>query len=101
MIQRRLFDSEREELLKVRGMKLSAEKNAEDLELVRAAAEMVYRRDGSSDIERARRYLKDKGIKIVSGNWMGSVFRGWIPTGRFVKARHKGGHNRLVRVWTK
>lgn len=100
--QGRLFGTELhvEEAEKKRGMEVSAAKSAEWLRLARLAAGVVAQMDGTADIERVRMNLSDRP-DIIWGNWAGSVFTTgeWVPTGDFVKARHKGGHCRMVRVW--
>ncbi len=100
MIQATL-DFDREEAAKERGIRLAAEKNGDLLSLARRIARIIAFEDGTVDIDRVRRRLEISGVRFEPGNWMGAVFKGneWRATGRFVKASHEGGHNRLIRVW--
>lgn len=88
------------EELKKRGMAVSAAKNAEYLAEARAVARTILHRDGTVDVARVRDELRGTGV--VWGNWAGSIFKeaGWVPTGRWIKARHAKGHARMVREWT-
>jgi len=83
------------------GKRQAAERNPDWLALFRGAARHICRRDGDADIERCRELVTAWGYHYPPGNWMGSVFRGWKDTGRRIRARHKGGRAREVRVWTR
>ena len=105
--QARLFDTDREELARERGMARSAERHASILEQAREAALHVAQNRARAGqpahctIEDVRQRLDDQGVEFTAGNWMGSVFRGrrWVFTGQWAKASHEGSHSRMVRVW--
>ena len=83
-----------------RGMALAAAKNNGQLEVVRGVAIELGANGWPMSIEDVREQCARRGLKIVWGNWAGSVFKGgpWVPVG-YVQARHKGSHARVVRVW--
>jgi hypothetical protein len=106
MKQEELFPREargtREELAKERGMAFGAQNHIAKIEWCRDAAREHARRWGIVTIEDVREIYETRtGRKFPAGNWVGSVFKSseFVPTGRMVKAQHKGSHARLVREW--
>lgn len=93
---------EREIRERDKGMARAAAANDDSLALARRAAQAVaLRGDGTADVERVREDLENRGFHLPWGNWTGALFRTpeWEFTGRWIKARHEGGHARPVRVW--
>ena len=84
-----------------RGMELAADLGESHLETCRALARMIARkRNGYCSIVEVREAAGWKGLDIVWGNWVGSIFKEacWKPAG-FQPTKHKGSHARVVRVW--
>lgn len=88
---------------KHRGMKGSAAKNSEFLEIARESARRVLARDGDVDADRVRFELEARGLVLPSGGWWGSLFAGdeWTWTGKLVACKHKGSRARQIKLWRK
>lgn len=93
-------DLSKERRARDRAMGLAAGKNDDQLEVVRAVAQDLARRGKPITIDDVRDECERRGLKIVWGNWTGSVFKEviWEPVG-YAQARHKGSHARVVRKW--
>lgn len=50
-------------------------------------------------IDDVRRYAIACGDPLPSGNYMGSIFRGWILAG-YTTAEHEGSHGRTIKKWS-
>lgn len=93
-------DLSRERRDRDRAMAVSAGKNDDQLETVRLVARELAAKGRPITIDDVRDECERRGLKIVWGNWTGSVFKEviWEPVG-YAQARHKGSHARVVRKW--
>ncbi len=87
---------------KERGIRLASSAAPRESAIAKQAAMDVWRRTGqpvSADSVRAEvPWLFADLPPGKKANFMGSVFRGWIPAGR-VKSRTPGSHSNDLRLW--
>lgn len=99
-MQKSLFDREASEAAKDAGMQVAAEHRGSELELARAIAVELCRRDGETDADQVGQLMFERhGIKSL-GPAAGSIFKsGFYFTGRRRKSTRKKNHAREIKIW--
>ena len=90
-----------EELSKEAGISRASENNKEALKTAQTIAFELAREKGQVSVEDVRAVLQKARNHVVSGNWMGQIFRDkkkWERVG-FIKATHEKSHSRLIGQW--
>lgn len=87
----------------------AAGKKGYDLEEIRKwARHYIYSNQSMRDIDipnvvwsdKVREHFNIRSLSGTGNNFMGSIFRGFVFTGEWIKTRTEGCHNRVVRLWT-
>jgi hypothetical protein len=83
------------------GVALVSENNPTFVEIMREAARVLARKNGSVCSDDLRAYAQMCGIEPEHQNAWGAIFRGqeWVVVGRR-KSRLTSNHAREIRVWT-